>query len=81
MVISEKSKHYLRFSAAGAAFVVSTNLVGAGISPLIKQSLGFSPLTLKNVVKVGVLSGATAGLLLFGEEKFELLTKIERMVG
>ena len=79
--MNEKAKHYLKFSAVGAGFGISTNLVAAGISSLTKQSLGFSPLTLKNVLKVGVLSGGTAGLLLMGEEHFGLLTKIERMTG
>ena len=69
-------KGYLKVAGYGAGFVITTSLFSAGISSLTKQSLGFSPLTLKNVLKVGIASGLTAGGIVAIDEKFDILKHI-----
>ena len=79
--MSIKGETYLKFSAGGAAFGITTSVLSGAIGYLTRQSLGLAPLNLKNVLKTGVLGGGTAALILAGEEHFHLLTKIEKMVG
>ena len=69
-------KGYFKVAVYGAGFVITTSLFSAAISSLTKQPSGFSPLTLKNVLKVGVASGLTAGGIVAIDEKWDVLKHI-----
>ena len=76
LAMKETTKAYLFFTASGAAFGITTSLLSGLSNELVKAPLGFSPLTLKNVLKVGILSGLTATGLFALEVNWEILTKI-----
>ena len=69
-------KEYLKVAGMGAGFVITTSLLSGLSNALTKDHLGFSPLTLKNVVKLGALSGVTAAGLFAIDDKWGVLTKI-----
>ena len=70
------AKGYLKVAGYGAGFGITTSLVSGGITYFTKQLNGFSPLTLKNVLKVGLLSGGTAAGIFAIDDKWKILTKI-----
>ena len=69
-------KGYLKVAAYGGGFRITTSLLSGLINALTKTSAGFSPLTLKNVLKVGVLSGGTAAGIVAIDEKWDVLKHI-----
>ena len=69
-------KGYLKVAGYGAGFVITTSLFSAVISSLTKQPNGFSPPTLKNVMKIGVASALTASGIVALDEKFDILKHI-----
>ena len=70
------AKGYLKLAGYGAGFGITTSLLSGLSSALIKAPLGFSPLTLKNVLKVGALSGGAAVGIFAIDDKFGVLTYI-----
>ena len=69
-------KEYLKFSGVGAAFGITTALLSGLSKELVNVPLGFSPLSAKNVLKVGVVSGGTTAGLLALDEKWNIITKL-----
>ena len=69
-------KEYLKVSGLGAAFGITTSVLSGISNELVKTPLGFSPLTLKNVLKVGVVSGGTTAGLLALEDNWKIITKL-----
>ena len=70
------AKGYLKVAGYGGGFGITTSLLSGLSNALTKSSLGFSPLSLKNVLKVGVLSGATAAGIVAIDEKWGVLKYI-----
>ena len=79
--MADKVKEYLRFSAIGAGFGITTYLLSGLSNALVSVPMGFSSLGIKNAIKVSTISGGTAAALLASEEKFDLLTKIDKLMG
>ena len=74
--MKESAKGYLKIAGYGAGFGITTSLLSGLSNALVKAPLGFSPLTLKNVLKVGVLSGGTAAGIVAIDNQWGFLTKI-----
>ena len=71
-----EAKGYLKIAGYGAGFGITTSLLSGLSNELTKTSLGFSPLTLKNVLKVGVVSGGAAAGIVAIDEKWKVLKYI-----
>ena len=69
-------KEYLKMAGYGAVFGISTSVISGLSNELIRQPLGFSPLSIKNLLKVGVLSGGTLGTAFAIDDKWGIFTKI-----
>ena len=69
-------KDYIKAAGLGAAFGITTSILSGLSNELVKVPLGFSPLTAKNVLKVGVVSGGTTAALLALEENWGIITKL-----
>ena len=74
--MKDSTKGYLKLAGYGAGFGITTSLLSGLSNALVKAPLGFSPLTLKNVLKVGILSGGTAVGIIVIDDKFGVLTHI-----
>ena len=74
--MKETTKGYLKIAGYGVGFGITTSLLSGLSNSLVKAPLGFSPLTLKNVLKVGVLSGETAVGIVAIDDKWKVLTYI-----
>ena len=70
------AKGYLRLAGYGAGFGITTSLLSGLSNALVKAPLGFSPLILKNVLKVGVLSGGTTIGIFLIDDKWGVLKHI-----
>ena len=66
------AKGYLKLMGMGAAFGITTSLLSGLSNEVVKQPLGFSPLSLKNLLKVGALSGGTFPVLVVADEKWKI---------
>ena len=78
--MNDKTKTYLKFSGFGVAFGITTSVLSCISHKALNVPLGFSPLTPKNVIKVGALSGGTTAILLAMEENWRILSKIENKI-
>ena len=78
--MKDTTKTYLRFSVFGAAFGITTSVLSCISHKALNVPLGFSPLTTKNVIKVGALSGGTTAVLIGTEDNWRILTKIENKI-
>ena len=78
--MNDRVKNYLKTSGLAAAFGITTSVLSCISHKVFNAPLGFNPLSPKNVIKVGALSGGTAAVLLYTEEKWRLLTKIENKI-
>ena len=74
--MKESTKGYLKIAGYGAGCGITTSLLSGLSNALVKAPLGFSPLTLKNLLKVGVLSGGTAAGIVAIDNQWGVLTKI-----
>ena len=70
------AKGYLKLAGYGAGFGITTSLLSGLSNALVKAPLGFSPLNLKNVLKVRVLSGGTTVGIFLIDDKWRVLTYI-----
>ena len=75
-MIGIEAKGYLKVAGYGAGFGITTSALSCISHKLLNAPLGFSPLTLKNVLKVGVLSGGTAAGIVAIDEKWGVLKHI-----
>ena len=69
-------KDYIKISGLGAAFGITTSVLSCISHEVLSVPLGFSPLTPKNVVKVGVVSGGTTAALFALEENWRIISKL-----
>ena len=74
--MKESTKAYIFFTGTGAVFGITTSVLSGLSNDLVKVPLGFSPLSFKNLIKVGVISGATAAGIFTIELKWDVLQKI-----
>ena len=72
----EDIKGYPKLAGYGAAFGITTSALSGLSNELTKQPLGFAPLTLKNLLKVGILSGGTVAAIFAIDNKWKVLTNI-----
>ena len=78
--MNDTKKAYVLFTVSGAAFGITTSLLSGLSNELVKAPLGFSPLTLKNLLKVGVLSGLTGAGIITLELNYDILSKITNKI-
>ena len=74
--MKESTKGYLKLAGYGAGFGITSNLLSGLSNALTKQSLGFNPPSLKNLVKVGLLSGGTAAGLVAIDNQWGIFSKM-----
>ena len=74
--MSDTGKAYVLFTGSGAAFAITLSVLSCISHEALNFPLGFSPLTLKNLVKVGVLGGLTGAGIITLELNYDILQKI-----
>ena len=74
--MSDNTKGYLGLAGMGAAFGITTSILSCISHEALGVSLGFSPVSLKNVIKVGVLSGGTLSGLFAIDNKWGIFTSL-----
>ena len=74
--MKESIKGYLKLAGYGAGFGITTSVLSCISHKALNVQLGFSPLSIKNVIKVGVLSGGTAAGIFAIDNQWGVLTYI-----
>ena len=70
--MSSQKIEYLKAAGLGAAFGISTSILSCICHETLGVSLGFSPVSINNLVKVGVLSGGTLTAFIAVNEKWNI---------
>ena len=74
--MNDTKKAYILFIGSGSAFAITLSVLSCISHKALNFPLGFSPLTLKNLVKVGALGGLTGGGIITLELNYDILQKI-----
>lgn len=71
--MSQAQTEYIKTAGVGALVGITTSLVSWASNEIFHQPLGFSPVSFKNIIKVGLVSGATLTGVIAINEKLKLV--------
>ena len=74
--MKDTTKTYILFTGSGAVFAITLSVLSCISHKALNFPLGLSPITLRNLVKVGVLGGLTGAGIITLELNYNILTKI-----
>ena len=71
--MSSEPIEYLKIVGIGATFGITTSILSHISNQTTGTPLGFSPLSIKKLAKVGLISGATLTALIAADEKWKIV--------